>query len=484
MVAEVAFSPTPRRSKALKGHKSPRIAPPLPMRSEIAALKAEAASLGLTLVPHQEIAGRYLMAHSPSGERLYREIAIQIARQNGKTTLLRPFITYSLRKGLRVLHLAHDRELPRDMFGIVADDLSNQPELFPTRRGKTIWPRYGSGQEEIILSNGGRYKIKSSRTGSARGGSYDIVIFDETRELEAFDVLDAALPTQTASADPLTVYLSNAGTDKSVVLNSLRQRAQEGDPNLAYLEWSAAPDREPGDRVGWAEANPALGHLPGVQRELEQAYQRALKSGNMAGFETEHLCRWVTTMQPSVIADVLWQRARGTVPEVEWPAAAVKVDPEGRRASVVIAWKSADRICVRSFAEDITIPLDLDAFAAELKPLLRQHRVRLLGYDPWTDRDLARHFEASKGGVTAKVINGAEYQAACERFVRGVEGGQIVHDDDGTIGMDLVNTVRREMPNGWLATRADPERPTTASEAAIRAVWLATNPDQPRPKVY
>ena len=44
----------------------------------------------------------------------------------------------------------------------------------------------------------------------------------------------------TASADPQLVYLSNAGTDESVVLNHVRDRAAD-DPRLAYLEWSAAP---------------------------------------------------------------------------------------------------------------------------------------------------------------------------------------------------------------------------------------------------
>ena len=67
----------------------------------------------------------------------------------------------------------------------------------------------------------------------------------------------ASRPTLTASRNPQTIYCSNAGDDMSVVLNALRTRA-ETDPSLAYMEWSAAPERPIDDREGWAEANPAL----------------------------------------------------------------------------------------------------------------------------------------------------------------------------------------------------------------------------------
>ena len=49
---------------------------------------------------------------------------------------------------------------------------------------------------------------------------------------------------------------------------------------------------------------------------------------------------------------------------------------------------------------------------------------------------------------------------------------------------DLPYTVRRETANGWYATRAEADRPTTAGEAAIRAVYLATNPSPKKPSVH
>jgi phage terminase large subunit-like protein len=475
MVAEAAFITPPQRRRLL-GVTRPRIAPPLPLRSDIKAFRAEAESLGITLMPAQLLVARYIEAKTAQGTRLYPEICVEMARQNGKTTIVKPLITKSLRAGLRILHIADKLNLPREMHSMVATALSKEPELFPKRRGKTIWPRYGQGQEEIQLSNGGWYRV-ASKTGGRGWSEVDILIIDELREMEDFEVIGAASSTQAVSADPLTLYLTNAGSDKSVVLNSVRARAGL-DPFLAFLEWSAEPDRTPDDRTGWAQANPALGHRPSLQSWLEREYVKHLGQGTMPIFETENLCRSVPTLQPRVLPEISWQQARGAMTEPAQASMAVKVDPEGRRASAVIAWQ-LDGICyVRSFAEDVEAPLDVDAFAKDLLPLVNQYKIRTIGYDPWTDRDLARHFK------TAKAINGAEYQAAGERFVRAVEGGQLVHDDDGTIASDLNYTVRHETPNGWFATRADAERPTTAGEAAIRAVWLATTPAPGRPRVY
>ena len=460
----------------IRGRAKPRVAPPTPLRSDVKGFQAEAAALGLQLIPWQIEVARYIEARNPDGTRRWPEICVEVSRQNGKTTIAKPLITRALRQGLRVLHIADKRELPREMHSMIADALSKEPELFPTRRGKTIWPRYGAGQEEIELVNGGRYRI-ATKTGGRGWAEVDILVIDELREMEDFAIIGAASSTQAVSKDPLTIYFSNAGTDKSVVLNSVRDRAGE-DPNLAYLEWSADPERAPDDRLGWLQANPSIGHLPTLYRWLEREYLKHQLAGTLAIFETENLCRSVPTLLPTFVSVALWQQARGNVPEPNRPAMALKVDPEGRRASAVIAWMADGITYVRSFAEDLSTPLDVDAFAAELMPLVRQYRIRTIGFDPWTDRDLARHFK------DAKPINGADYQAAGERTVRAIEGQQLRHNDDGTIGNDLPYTVRRETPNGWYATRADPDRATTAGEAMIRAVWLATNPAPPRPRVW
>ncbi len=173
---------------------------------------------------------------------MFREVCILVARQQGKTTIARPLIVQRLRAGRKIMHIAQNRNLPRIMFASVADAFANEPELFPKRRGRVQWPRFGAGQEEIVLTNGGTYRIAAASQGSARGHPNDDLIIDELREMESDEIMNAAESTVAFSTDPQIVYLSNAGTATSMVLNAVRARAG-ADSSLAYLEWSAAPNR-------------------------------------------------------------------------------------------------------------------------------------------------------------------------------------------------------------------------------------------------
>jgi hypothetical protein len=436
--------------------------------------------MGLTLMPHQEVAARYLTASAHDGTHLYREVCIVMARQNGKTTLMQPLIIQALRDGRRIMHIANNRNLPRQMFDLIASEISKDADLFPRRRGKVIWPRYGAGQEEIRLNNGGQYRIAAASRGGARGFSCDIVIVDELREMVDFEAIAAAEPTLAMSDDPQMLYLSNAGTDESVVLNGLRDRAAD-DPALAYLEWSSAPDRSADDRAGWLEANPAIGNGVGnLYDYLERKHESYRLTGQMGLFETEHLCRWVHTILPSIIKGETWEELRGDVETPRRPALGVSLDPSGQRASAVLSWQQDDgRVAVRLIADVTGDPIDVPAFGADLKRLAADYKVRTVGYDGATDAELAKYFKKPD------VISGAKFTNASSMFVNLAEGRQIVWDGE-PITADIEWTGRKthEAPGTWTAVKLSDEHPVTAMLATIRAVWLASGPKPTRPRVH
>jgi len=252
-----------RAAPALLGHASPRIAPPVPARTLSAEFEAVSSEIGIELFPWQKVAARYLTALGQGDAWLYRHVAIVVARQNGKTRLLVPLIVSRLRMGHRIMHTAQDRNLPREVFSEVADIMGSSPGQLAIKNGRIVMPRFANGQEEIRMKNGGIYSIVAPTRGGARGPSRDLVIIDELREMTDHDFIAAANPTLQASSKPQMLYLSNAGDESSVVLNAIK-KSQAEDPTLAYLEWSAAPERPDDDRDGWAEANPSIGHLPGI----------------------------------------------------------------------------------------------------------------------------------------------------------------------------------------------------------------------------
>lgn len=448
----------------------PRLGPALSPTTDAEAAYKAAQRLGLDLWPWQRHALHQVRATKPDGSRLYREAAAIASRRNGKTKILEPHVVASMDAGRRVLHTSHNRILPRKtLFGIANLDRT---------RYKV---REANGQEEVRdLETGGSYKILAPLRG-ARGEDGDDLIVDEVREFEDWDFIAAAEPITASSDDPQVLYLSNAGSEESVVLNDLRRRALAGTTaDLLYMEWSAAPELAVDDHAGWLQANPSVGHGNLTISRLQGLFEKYLEAGELEIWETEHLCRWVVSMSPRLVADTAWQMCRGQLEAVTFPAMGVSVDPSGRRASAAMAWKQSDgSIGLLVSAEVTGNPINVVELAVDLVDQAMTAGVQMVGFDPWTDQHLARHFPLTEA------INGQEFANASERFVRAVETKAVRWQQADSISADLPYVIRKTTTGtAFMAERADPQRPITAALAAIRAVWLASNPQLQAPAVY
>lgn len=454
--------PKPRTTP--KGTAAPRLAPPVPAKSLLKEFERHAKGSGIKLMPWQQIAARYLTATEGKRWR-YRDVAIIVARQNGKTSLLLPRILLGLERGERILHTAQNRELPRETFNAVAALIVGQPDVLEIRMA--------NGQQMIRMANGARYTLVAPRPG-VRGHAVDTVILDEVREQRSFDLLAGIKPTLTASKNPQVIYLSNAGDSDSVVLNDLRRRA-DSDPSLAYLEWSAGPERAVDELEGWQEANPALGIT--IQLDTLEDMHRSLPR---SVFETEHLCRWVITTQPRLVPEAAWDRLRHPLEKPLRPFMGISMDISGKRASAVIAWQQTDgSIAVKVIADVHGDPIDTDRLGKDIRNEAIKLGVTQVAYDPWSDTDLSRHFD------NAKSLNGRDYANASENFARVVDSGRIRWDGDEVLSDDLGWTARRPYESGaWMAIKAKEDRPITSVLAAIRAVWLASGPKKGPPRIY
>jgi len=449
----------------LLGVSTPRIAPPIPATSRLKDYEAAAKEVGITLYPWQKVAGRYMTA--TNGDRWqYREVCIVVARQNGKTELLIPRILMALRNGESVLHTAQNRDIARLTFLKIA----------PLFEGLGYQVRRGNGQEEITSVNRrGRYKLLAPN-GSARGETADLVLLDEVREQKDSNLLDALLPTTAARPNAQIIYLSNAGYEESIVLNDLKRRADNAEPRYAYLEWSAGAERTTDDVMGWAEANPALGHGRISLETITYEYKR-LHGG--PGFETEYLCRWVASAREPLVGTSAWHMCHGDVSTPERPAVAFNIAPDGSRASAAMAWQMADgRIALVELKEAYGSPIEVDELGPDLKALTLEHRARQIGFASWTDAALARYIPRSKA------IDGKDYATASGLFAQLVSSGRLVWSGAEHVTEDLAWTARKPHDSGaWTAVPASPERPVTSVLAAIRAVYLASAPRPSAPRI-
>jgi len=242
------------------------------------------------------------------GSFRFRTIVTLVARQQGKTWLLKILALWSMYLGVArlVLGSAQSLDIAKESWQGAVEMVGDQPEL-AAEVGNV---RQANGEQCLTLVNGARYRITASTGKAGRGLSVDLLILDELREHRDWAAWAALSKTTMARPNALTVCISNAGDDRSVVLNQLRDAAMQGilaaaepgntsdeapeDPSdgLALFEWSAPEGCELSDPDGWAQAMPGLGY----GTITEAAVRSALATDSPAVFRTELLCQRVPTL--------------------------------------------------------------------------------------------------------------------------------------------------------------------------------------------
>jgi hypothetical protein len=148
------------------------------------------------------------------------------------------------------------------------------------------------------------------------------------------------------------------------------------------------------------------------------------------------------------------------------------MDPSGRRASAVIAWRQNDEsIALRQIYDVVCDTSGVDRLGRDLRADARRLGVTMTAFDPLTDAHLARFLPRKEP------IGGKKYANASARFVETIEAGKLAWNDCAAVGDDLTWASRLDGASGsFEAVRSNDDRPITAVHAAIRAVWLASYP--------
>jgi phage terminase large subunit-like protein len=401
------------------------------------------------------------------GSWAYQDVAIAVARQNGKTggTLEPRILVGLLLWGETILHSAQNRDLPRESFLYIAEVLESR---FPGRLASR--PRRANGQETVRMANGGSYRIIAPRPDAPRGHHADLVVLDEVREYRDTSFVSAILPTQNTSPNPQVWWASNAGDPDSVVLNGLRARGLEGDPSLAWMEWSADPALPDDSREAWAQANPSLGSL--IDEERIAHLQATLTP---EAFQTEVLCRWVDISGTRAVPAPLWTAAAsGTMegPEAPTrPVLSIDIDPDRNAVAMVAAWPMSDG----RIGTDLVLYRTGDLTGLE-ETVLREVSdlgPSLIGYDPWTTQALADHLVSK--GIATTPVTGRAWVSACQTLIDLLTTDRLRHPGREAMETQLAHAGRRDTREGrWWITRGS--EPIPAVTATARAVYLASRP--------
>lgn len=434
-------------------------------------------TLRTPLDPWEEWAVIHMGELLPDGRPRFREVLIVVARQNGKTFLMRVLCLFwqfieqwpmTVSTGT-TLGLA--KETWQNIIGAAKDCEDIRDDIEDIRSG--------TGLESFIAAGGCQHKPFAANKRAARSLSVDRALIDELRMHNSFDAWNAI--TKAANARPFAqiVCITNQGDDTSVVLDSLRNQAmafiKTGDPDkynprLGLFEWSVPDGASPLDLHALAMANPNMNRVgeDGMLRmdgnDLLNQGKQALKAGGEeeATHRIEVMCERVRSLD-GAIDEHAWADSfvEGDLSNLADRVAFLDMSWDRRHITLMGGGRLADgRIRVETIREWF----DTNTMRAELPGLLRGSG----GRPPF------RSFGVIPGGPAATVMSEfrrrpgvwpipgvkmeevtSERAEICMALADMVESGYVVHSSapDDMLTTQVTGAVKKRSGDRWVFDR-------------------------------
>lgn len=429
----------------------------------------------------------------PDGRTRFKKLLILVARQNGKTHLCKVLCLYWMyvQRVPHILGTSTKLEYAKESWHEAKKLARARPELNAeishrgavktVNGGVVLWR---ADPDEQRLETGSTYKIAPANEEGGRSQTNDRVIMDELRQHHDYSAWDAAEPTTSVPWSAMIVGASNAGSDRSVVLNDWRKEAIDfietgiGDPRVGLIEYSALPTDKPNDIYALAKANPNLNRRGLDGRDLVSEGETAMRVGGkkLVGFKTEKMCIKVEGANPAVTAED-WKNCEAEFNLAKYRSrivlcfdfsldemhatltAAAMMENERVGIKVVKAW---DDSTIRNFAREFRAEVKrANAYALGWFPSgpaasqaatilgaevdAETGEVKLLGKRPaWLPRR-----------TVVKALRGDEASGACMGFAKNVRDLLVAQPDDELMTAHVIGADKRSVGDRWVVDRPD-----------------------------
>ena len=408
--------------------------------------------LGLTLDAWQQYALWRALEHDADMQLLARTILLSVARQNGKSVIVRAFVGWLMDEGHKwdtfrkwdfILLAAHDAKQARIPYDYIRRDLLSYAPI--STWGHTA--RAGQGararatQYTGLEINGVRVDVATAQAGSARGISPGLICFDEVLTQTTFNTYEVLSPAQVAIPNSQMLMTSTAGYADSVVLRAMHDRlyrqhtgAEQHDPTFLGMWWRADDDDVALDWDQLVKANPSLdgGRL---SKQMITSEYLILPRGSWV---RERLNRWHDERVDAPFSIAAWGACR--LPEPLQPAnveggyvIACDVVSTWSEGSIIIAALRKDgRVGVevhRHLLARTERPLTAPDFTREVAAIASKYKIDAIVYS--ASSALAPAFErhATETGLPYFSISASRNIMACADFAEAVTAKRIAHDD-------------------------------------------------------
>ena len=387
---------------------------------------------------------------------LARLVLLSVARQNGKSVIVRAFVGWLMDEGHKyaafkkwdfILLAAHDAKQARIPYDYIRRDLLTYADIntwghTARRQGAA---RARATQYTGIEINGVRVDVATSQPGSARGISPGLICFDEVLTQTTFATYEVLSPAQVAIPNSQMLMTSTAGYADSVVLRAMHDRlyrqstgAEQHDPSFMGLWWRADDDDVGLDWEQLQKSNPSLvleGSQGRLSKQMITSEYLILPRGSWV---RERLNRWHDERVDAPFSIAAWGACRVPNPLAPEHVAdgyviAVDVLSTWTEGSIIVSGLRKDgRVGVevhRHLLGKPERPLTAPDFVRELATLAGKIKVDAIVYSASSALAPALERHAVETGLPYQAINTPKNLMACADFAEAVTAKRVAHDD-------------------------------------------------------
>lgn len=454
-------------------------------------VEGDLAGQPIRLEPFQEfiLGSIFGWVHQETRRRRFRKAYVQVARKNGKSTLLSGLGLYMLmadgEAGAQVYATATKKDQARIVYNAAKVMAESSPDLLR---------RLEPGQSQIYhTSSNSTFKPLSKDTKSLDGFNPYLGIIDEYHAHPTDEMYGVLISGMGKRSQPLLFIITTAGFDLSSPCFKEYEyccKVLEGDVNSdaaeRYFAYIAQLDKKDDRKnpANWGKANPLLGGDPAAMEFLRNELTEALDDPRkMRNVLTKNLNDWVDQRDDGYMPMDKWRACRGELPDLRGRDCYIGVDlsakidltsvgfefplEDGRHVVISHSFMPAETLAARRKNDKIEYDAwvrqgyitEIDGAVVDYRYIMQYIQdqvaangwvVRELCYDQWNATQFAAEM-ADHGFTVVEIIQGIRtLSEPTKHFRELVLSGRVIHDGNPVLRWAMGNAVTRQDHNGNL----------------------------------
>lgn len=443
-------------------------------------IKGEWAGKLVALEPWQQFVlwNVFGFRRSTTGYRRFKEFYLEVARKNGKTTLLAGLGNYMLfgdgEAGAEVYSCATTRDQARECFGAAEQmvrkcTLSKRAKIFRSAGGSIVYD-----------ANGSVFKPLSSDANTLDGKNASCAIVDEYHAHKTDEVYAVMKSSMGARRQPLMCIITTAGFNLASACFTYRQSAIkildgiiEDDTSFVMI-YTQDSREELADPATWIKSNPCLGASVWPEFLIEQHKTMHTKPEQESSILTKHFNMWVQAAK-TWINDEVWRKCvTVTDPATligcecyggmdlgavnDYSSLALEFHENGRVQVLMWYWIPEEKYKSRGEMqrENVNIEVwqrqghikvtpgnvtDYDVIRADISAIAGKYTIRKIGYDRWNSSQLVIDLLSDGLPMDGFQQSIGNISPPTKDFERLIRTGEYEHFDNPVLRWQISNVV-------------------------------------------